>query len=276
MAVVLLSACGNAHGMGWADLWSRPEQQTLAQREQAYIEIQGQQYAAAAQRLQNFSDPISQYNRGNALAHTGDLQGAISAYDAVLHGGTTDANLKRDAQHNRDLVEQQEKSHPKSSKPGDKDGKDPKDGKDKDAKDGNDGKGTKDDKASNADNGPKEKDRGIPRNEQGRGNKQQSETDQDKPIQDQKNQSAGDANALSAKPAQPAEPKQRSHQEQELPDRPEGNPANARPADIPPPPPSEQAQSLDQWLRWIPDDPGGLLRRKFMIEHMLNQREWQQ
>lgn len=36
---------------------------------------------------------------------------------------------------------------------------------------------------------------------------------------------------------------------------------------------SEQALALDQWLRRIPDDPGGLLRRKFMIEHMLRQQE---
>jgi Ca-activated chloride channel homolog len=37
------------------------------------------------------------------------------------------------------------------------------------------------------------------------------------------------------------------------------------------PPPSEQALSMDQWLRQIPDDPAGLLRRKFLIEHMMKQ-----
>jgi hypothetical protein len=36
---------------------------------------------------------------------------------------------------------------------------------------------------------------------------------------------------------------------------------------------SEQQLALDQWLRWIPDDPAGLLRRKFMIEHMLKQQQ---
>jgi len=29
----------------------------------------------------------------------------------------------------------------------------------------------------------------------------------------------------------------------------------------------EERQALEQWLRRIPDDPGGLLRRKFMLEH---------
>jgi Ca-activated chloride channel homolog len=37
-------------------------------------------------------------------------------------------------------------------------------------------------------------------------------------------------------------------------------------------PPSEQTLSQDQWLRQIPDDPAGLLRRKFLIEHMMKQQ----
>jgi len=39
---------------------------------------------------------------------------------------------------------------------------------------------------------------------------------------------------------------------------------------------SEQQLSKEQWLRNIPDDPGGLLRRKFMIEYMLRQQKAQQ
>jgi Ca-activated chloride channel family protein len=36
---------------------------------------------------------------------------------------------------------------------------------------------------------------------------------------------------------------------------------------------SEQQLAEDQWLRRIPEDPGGLLRRKFLIEHMLRQQQ---
>ena len=32
-------------------------------------------------------------------------------------------------------------------------------------------------------------------------------------------------------------------------------------------PNSEQEQATEQWLRQIPDDPGGLLRRKFEYEY---------
>ncbi|MDA8349518.1 MAG: hypothetical protein M0038_12070, partial [Pseudomonadota bacterium] len=37
----------------------------------------------------------------------------------------------------------------------------------------------------------------------------------------------------------------------------------------PPKPPSEKALALKQWLRQIPDDPAGLLRRKFLIQYLL-------
>ena len=31
--------------------------------------------------------------------------------------------------------------------------------------------------------------------------------------------------------------------------------------------------ALDQWLRQIPDSPAGLLRRKFLIEHIIRQQD---
>jgi Ca-activated chloride channel homolog len=268
VGLALLVASGLAHGMSWADLWSRPEQQTLAQRQQAYTEIQGGQYAAAAQHLQSYADPVSQYNRGNALAHTGDLKAAVSAYDSVLHGRTVDAGLRRDAQHNRDLVEQQMKSQPQSDKSGQQREKNQQDGKES-----KDGKGGKDDKSSSGDKdqGKKEQD-----------DKGQDDKKHGKNAQDQKDQSANGANGQAADQPQAGEPSQREAAQQQPQSK---NPAtkdqpvtaDARPGDgSPPPAQSEQAQSLDQWLRWIPDDPAGLLRRKFMIEHMRHQNEGQQ
>jgi len=40
-------------------------------------------------------------------------------------------------------------------------------------------------------------------------------------------------------------------------------------------PRSEQALALDQWLRGIPEDSGELLRRKFLIEHMMKEQGYQ-
>ena len=35
---------------------------------------------------------------------------------------------------------------------------------------------------------------------------------------------------------------------------------------------NEQRQALNQWLQRVPDDPGGLLRRKFQLEYERRQR----
>jgi Ca-activated chloride channel homolog len=238
VAALLLTAGTLAQGMGWTDLWSRPDQQSLAQRQQAYEEIQGQQYAAAAQHLQPYADPVSQYNRGNALAHAGDLQAALSAYDAVLHDAGAGAGLQRDARHNRDLVAEQLKSQQQPDKSGNGNGKD-----------SQGGANPKDDKTQDA------QDHAPDKSNAGRG---------DQAPRDQKPEGARPQSARASPDTKNPAPGG------------QGNPADVRAGDAVPPPQTEQTQSLDQWLRWIPDDPSGLLRRKFMIEHMRQQQETQQ
>ena len=36
----------------------------------------------------------------------------------------------------------------------------------------------------------------------------------------------------------------------------------------------EQRKARDQWLKLIPDEPGGLLREKFLRDHLRRQRGW--
>ena len=126
---------GSARASSWSDLWYRRDQQGqhalqagdskraaelfTDPRRQAYAQLQGEQYGAAAERLAPFIDAVSQYNRGNALAKSGDLQGAIRAYDGALKHSDLESSLRRDAQHNRDLVARQlqtqkDQQHPSS------------------------------------------------------------------------------------------------------------------------------------------------------------------
>ena len=267
VGLALLCASGFAHSASWADLWSRPDQQSIAQREQAYTEIQGQQFAAAAEHLKPFADPVSQYNRGNALAHTGDLQAALSAYDSVLHDGVADAGLKRDAQQNRDLVEQQSKSQKEPGKSGNKGDKDR-----KNSKSSGDGKSGKGDETPSSDKAQEKTEQG----DKAQDGKERGDNGQEK--NDQSSTSAAAQNAGKSQPPEAAqrEPAQSASDSNSLDAQGQTIPANERPGNASTVPQSEQAQSLDQWLRWIPDDPGGLLRRKFMIEHMLNQHGSQQ
>jgi len=118
LAAGLLFAAGAQAADGWSGLWHTPDQrgeqlmrqgdaaaaaQTYSDpRRKAYAELQAGDYAAAAKGFDGFDDSDAQYNRGNALAHAGDLQQALKAYDAAL----TRNPDNRDAKHNRDLVEQ--------------------------------------------------------------------------------------------------------------------------------------------------------------------------
>jgi Ca-activated chloride channel homolog len=124
-------ALAGAAATAWEDLWRTPDQQGQAlldagkaaqaaarfhdPRRRAYAELQAGGYQQAAQLLAPFSDARSEYNRGNALADSGQLQAALMAYDAALKQDPSD----RDARHNRDLVERalrkQRQSAPSSS-----------------------------------------------------------------------------------------------------------------------------------------------------------------
>src|SRR5579883_787613 len=74
----------------WTDLWRTPDQQAQAMldagepaqaaarfhdpRRRAYADLEAGRYQEAARLLQPFTDAESEYNRGNALAHAGQLQ----------------------------------------------------------------------------------------------------------------------------------------------------------------------------------------------------------
>lgn len=107
-----------ALAFGWADLWQRPEQQAAAAlaagdperaRELAHTPAQAGSaayrlgdYAAAAAHFAAGDRAIDHYNRGTALARSGNLQAALEAFDAAL---ARDPALA-DAAYNREQVAQ--------------------------------------------------------------------------------------------------------------------------------------------------------------------------
>jgi Ca-activated chloride channel homolog len=116
-AGLMESAHADGRPGAWADLWRTPDQQGRAlldagqpanaaarfhdPRWQAYADLQAARYRQAAKLLAPFTDADSEYNHGNALAESGQLQAALAAYDGALKLAPAD----RDIRHNRDLVE---------------------------------------------------------------------------------------------------------------------------------------------------------------------------
>ena len=39
---------------------------------------------------------------------------------------------------------------------------------------------------------------------------------------------------------------------------------------------SEKQQAKEQWLKLVPDDPGGLMKEKFLRDYIRRQRGWTQ
>ena len=199
----------------------------------AYAKLKAGDYAGAANDLNSLHDSDSDYNRGNALAQSGDLQGALDAYDAALK---QDPN-NQDARHNRELVAKALKQQPpQQQKSGDS--KSPDDKKSKDDKSG--GQQGKDQNSSgqsesHSDKGKNSSAQNKPQQQKGSGDKSKDEK-----ASDGNSDGLESAGAVSA-----TKPK------------------------------SEQQIAQEQWLRSIPDDPGGLLRRKFLIEHMIRQQKAQ-
>lgn len=261
--LVLLLAGGGAHAADfWSSLWRNADQrgeQLLRQgdaaaaartfsdpRRRAYAELQAGDYAAAARDFATFDDADAHYNRGNALAHAGDLEAALEAFDTALARDPGN----RDARHNRDLVARALKRQPPPPpKQGGGQGRPGQQNPKKDsAKDS--GQGTDKDAASSG---------------------KQAGVGGERGEQPAKPEQMGDGQRQSGKREAGREADQaRRDAETGLSGQRPGE--NARGPGLAEAPRTEQQLAREQWLRQIPDDPGGLLRRKFMIEHLMRQQ----
>lgn len=298
-------------GEFWDKLWRNSEQrgEALLQKgdakaaaaiyadphRKAYAKLKAGDYAGAADDLARLHDSDADYNRGNALAHAGDLQEALAAYDAALKSDPGN----HDAQHNRDLVEkalkqqppQQQKSGGKNSANGKQNGQKNSEQKDGEQKQQDQsGKGQQENNGQQSQTGRQNEKSGKGQDSKSSG-KQEQDGHGEKPANDasrkqpqsaaQSGQSAKtDAVKNDAEQARRdaesslGKPVKQGKQGAEPGDELSGEKSGAVPAREKPK--SEKQIAQEQWLRSIPDDPGGLLRRKFLIEHMMRQQKAQQ
>lgn len=290
-------AAANVQAAAWSDLWRRPDQrgQRLLEsgqperaarlfrdpRRRAYADLRAGRYADAAKALAPLKDPDSEYNLGNALAHAGRLEAALAAYDAALKQAPDD----RDARHNRDLVaralERQNKAKKDDSRKSQSDsgGKQPSGGRqqsgDKQQSGDNQQSGDKQASGNRPSGGAPQT--GPPR--QGPGQAQNGQARSRQTPQAQAGRSAGPASLARAGSGKAATGGSRNGAGRDAPSKQANEGAQPQPEVKPKPKPeagprpeTEQSLALEQWLRRIPDDPGGLLRRKFLIEHALEQQ----
>ena len=275
-----------------ADLFGRLDWKAAAQ-------YKAGDFKASEEVLQGIKTPQGLYNRGNALAQEGKLEEALKTYDEALsHLPGDDDTIT-----NRKLVEealkqqqQQKDKNQDKDKDKDKDGKkDPSDG----SKGGKDQKSEQKDQKTDGQEGQKgDKDPSSPKDPKENPSKDQKDKEegqekhQDEPPQDPKDskgsqgQDGSDQNQKDSPPPEPKPNASPSPKDDQNPRPPE----EGAPKDEPSPPSapdqkkpqgpsegapegSEEERAEAQWLRRIPDDPGGLLKRKFYYQYRLRQQQ---
>ncbi|RLA25372.1 MAG: hypothetical protein DRQ62_02705 [Gammaproteobacteria bacterium] len=251
--ILLLPLPKNSYAIDWQDLWQTKEQQA----QQHYIDGNYQQAAekfanpawrAAAQykantkvteddEMQTATTDTGFYNQGNVLAKSGQLDKAITAYDEALKLNPDN----KDAQFNKDLVEKELEKQKQQQQNQDKD-------KNKDQ--------NKDQSDQQQQDGEPSENDSEQQDQQGNESEQQADD-----AQQQQNSEQQDA-ATEQENDQQAE--QASAESSEAENQQDKSQAQASETDNQQ---SEQQQANEQWLNRIPDDPAGLLKRKFKYQY---------
>ena len=276
----LMSETASAGGWStvWSDLWRTPDQQGRAMlaageplqaaarfhdsRWRAYADLEAARYRQAAKLLAPFTDAESEYNHGNALAESGQLQAALASYDAALKLAPADG----DSRHNRDLVEralrQQQQARQNGSGSRQSGGRSTQSsGSGQMASSGSRAGAGQSGSSGQQPNAPQAAgERRAGGSKQASGEARRDATFAESVARAQRQQ-GGSRNASQTRAASTGAGQ-----------GPAKDSLDAGGTETPQQKPeSEQQLMLDQWLRQIPDSPAGLLQRQFLIEHMMRQ-----
>jgi Ca-activated chloride channel family protein len=250
IALSVLPVSEPAQAAVWDDLWHTRDQQAQRKLDEgaaadavdlfenpawrAVAQYRAQDYADSARAFAEHGDTRSLYNLGNALARQGEFETAIDAYEQVLEIDPE----KIDAEYNRDLLQQMLEQQQSQQDQGDQ-----QESSDRES----DGEQSDSDSQSDQESSD---DSSQSRSESEEGDAQQRD-DQDssedlQALQEELQRAAEEARQNGEKMAQ----QQLTDEELEALRHEQ-----------------EQQQALEQWLRRIPNDPGGLLRRKFRYQY---------
>jgi Ca-activated chloride channel family protein len=241
--LLLLPLPKNSYAFEWQDLWQNQDQQA----QQAYKNNQFEQaanlfknpdwkaaayykagaYDKALENLKSSQTEQSAYNQGNVLAQSGQLEQAIKAYEKALQLKPDDT----DAQYNKELVENELKKQQQN-------------------KQNNKNEQSKEDQQQQ--NDAEKSDEQKPQQSEEK-KTQQEQADEQKSAEKKEQQDKKDEKQAEEAKAQQAEQKKPDEEKKALSAQDQLS--------------TEEQQANEQWLKRIPDDPAGLLKRKFKYQY---------
>ena len=249
LVFVMAPADKQAEAATWDDLWFTKDQQGQRLLEEgaageaadlfenpdwrAVAQYRATDYAASAATFAELEDTRSLYNLGNAMARQGEFESAIDAYEQVLEIEPD----HEDAAYNRDLLKQIQEQQQQQQQEGDQQESSEQQGEGENSE--SESQSQSEDSESSSESGSESEESRTSERDQG------SEEDLEA-LQEELQRAAEEA----------AQQEQQLAQQQLTPEELEELRRQL-----------EQQQAMEQWLRRIPNDPGGLLRRKFRYQY---------
>jgi len=283
-----------AQAVEWDQLWKNKNQRAMQQLQQgdaqqaaelfeqpawrAAAEYRAGNYTKSADILKSIDKADAHYNRGNALAKSGAYDEALQAYQRALElqpehedAVYNKQQLEQALQQAENNTQQKQKNEDQQSSSQDESGSNSQSQDQQSDANKTDGNQTEDSESQNNQGA------GSPSEEN------QSKNDQstnDEPTSDQANDNESNDDQSGQNQSQTQSDKSQSEieaettnteqqtQAQQAADK-SGGESDEEPLDL-------QQQQTQQWLKKIPDDPGGLLRRKFQYQYGREPRQDEQ
>lgn len=232
-------------------------------------------YASAAMALENPVDSNAYYNKANALAKLGKYEEAIKTYDRAieLNENNEDAKYNRE-QVKKALQEQQQNSQQKDSEQQNSDQQN------SDQSDKQENSQQQQNQQNSENQQQQQENQSAEHSEENKeaDEKQQTDTStaeqqksEDQQQAEEKQLRQRDAKAEAEKEQQEKQQYEQQQNKSTANKEVENKESDEKPAEIEINPMeasiTEEEKATEQWLKRIPDDPGGLLRRKFLYQY---------
>jgi Ca-activated chloride channel family protein len=253
-----------AQAIEWEQLWKNNDQRALQQLQRgnpeqaaelfeqpawrAAAEYRAGNYAKSADILQSIDSADAHYNRGNALAKNGAYEEALKAYQRALELQPD----HEDAGYNKQQVEKALQKQQNAEQPSSQDEAESNESSEDNQSGTNntDGNQTGDSQSRDDQGSDSQSEGNQSKNDQS--SDDQSSDEQARQNQPQQEPGSSQTENEAAKNEQQPQPQQATNKT--------GDGSAEEPLDL-------QQQQTQQWLKKIPDDPGGLLRRKFQYQY---------
>jgi Ca-activated chloride channel homolog len=265
LVCLMISNPETAIAFEWNDLWLNKNQKGMRalQNEQAETaselfqdnewkaaaKYRAGDYQATEELLNELDDERSIYNKANALAKQGRFDEAIAAYDEVLKNNPE----HEDAKFNKELIEKelekQKQQQPQSDQNTDEDSEE-----DTEQEQQQDSQSEESQQQSKSDSEQQE-------SEQSKADEQSDDEQDGQQDSEQQQADKEDGQQTEQEMKNQAEEDANNQEEQEQQAQQDMNELD------------EEQQATEQWLRRIPDDPSGLLRRKFKYQYQQLKRQ---